>query len=68
MLQGRATQLFKAGYKTLNDVAKANKKELYNAIDHLPLKVAREMIASAKVRNQLFFKKYLNLIYLKCMC
>lgn len=49
LLQGRATQLFKAGYKTLNDVAKSNKKELCNSIDHLPLKVAREMIASAKV-------------------
>lgn len=49
ILQGRATQLFKAGYKTLNDVAKANKKELCSVIDHLPLKVAREMIASAKV-------------------
>ncbi|XP_050430303.1 helicase POLQ-like isoform X2 [Adelges cooleyi] len=46
---GRATQLYKAGYKTLNDVAKANKKELCNAIDHLPLKVAREIIASAKL-------------------
>lgn len=47
--QGRATQLFKAGYKTLNDVAKANKRELCNGINHLSLKVAREMIASAKV-------------------
>ncbi|XP_015377431.1 PREDICTED: helicase POLQ-like [Diuraphis noxia] len=46
---GRATQLYKAGYKTLNDVAKANKKELCNVINHLPLKVAREMIASAKL-------------------
>lgn len=42
-------QLYKAGYKTLNEVAKANKKELCKVIDHLPLKVAREMIASAKV-------------------
>ncbi|VVC28997.1 Hypothetical protein CINCED_3A019032 [Cinara cedri] len=46
---GRATQLFKAGYKTLNDVAKANKKELCNVVNNLPLKVAREMIASAKL-------------------
>ncbi|KAF0759569.1 helicase POLQ-like isoform X1 [Aphis craccivora] len=46
---GRAMQLYKAGYKTLNDVAKANKKELCKVIDHLPLKVAREMIASAKL-------------------
>lgn len=49
LIQGRASQLYKAGYKTLNDVAKANKKELCSVINHLPLKVAREMIASAKV-------------------
>lgn len=49
LFQGRATQLYKAGYKTLNDVAKANKKELCDVINHLPLKVSREMIASAKV-------------------
>lgn len=55
MLQGRATQLYKAGYKTLNDVAKANKKELCNSINHLPLNVAREIIAFAKVNSFLFF-------------
>ncbi|XP_050522827.1 helicase POLQ-like isoform X2 [Daktulosphaira vitifoliae] len=46
---GRATQLYKAGYKTLSDVAKANKKELCKNIDHLSMKVAREIIASAKL-------------------
>jgi len=55
VLQGRATQLYKAGYKTLNDVAKANKKELCNSINHLPLNVAREIIAFAKVNSFLFF-------------
>jgi hypothetical protein len=35
----------------LNDVAKANKKKLCNDISHLSIKVAREMIASAKVNT-----------------
>lgn len=58
LIQGRASQLYKAGYKTLNDVAKANKKELCNVINHLPLKVAREIIASAKV-NAFFIYNYI---------
>jgi len=44
----------------LNDVAKANKKELCKVIDHLPLKVAREMIASAKVN---FFFIYYSILF-----
>jgi hypothetical protein len=52
--QGRAQQLFKAGYKTLLDVASANPKEMASKIEHLPIKVANQLVSSAKVSTLLF--------------
>ncbi|CAB3374017.1 Hypothetical predicted protein [Cloeon dipterum] len=47
--KGRAQQLFKAGYKTLLDVASANPKEMVGKIEHLPTKVANQLVSSAKM-------------------
>lgn len=48
-LQGRAKQLYKAGYKTPQDLANADPLGLVSAVDHLPRKVAYEIVAAAKV-------------------
>jgi POLQ-like helicase len=50
-VQGRARQLYKAGYKTLHDVAKADAKQMVCSIDHMPKKVANQIIAAAKVSD-----------------
>lgn len=47
--QGRATQLYKAGYKTLKDIVNADPVKLVSSIDHLPRRVAYEIVAAAKV-------------------
>lgn len=47
--RGRARQLYKAGYKTLQDVAKADAKQMVCSIDHMPKKVANQIIAAAKL-------------------
>ncbi|OQR66456.1 helicase POLQ-like [Tropilaelaps mercedesae] len=46
--RGRARQLYSAGFKTLSAVAKANPNELVNKVDHLPRKVATQLVAAAK--------------------
>ena len=48
--------LHRAGYKTVNDVAKATPKDLVNVVEHLSLHIARQIVDSAKV----IFKKLLN--------
>ncbi|XP_035673236.1 helicase POLQ-like [Branchiostoma floridae] len=47
--QGRARQLYKAGYKTLQDLAHAETESLVQNIQHMPRKVAYQIIAAAKV-------------------
>ncbi|XP_066277516.1 helicase POLQ-like isoform X1 [Branchiostoma lanceolatum] len=47
--QGRARQLYKAGYKTLQDLAHAETETLVQNIQHMPRKVAYQIIAAAKV-------------------
>ncbi|XP_046445398.1 helicase POLQ-like isoform X1 [Daphnia pulex] len=47
--KGRARMLFKAGFRTLTDVAKTNPEELVSRVDHLPKRSALQMIAAAKV-------------------
>ena len=48
-LQGRARQLYKAGYKTLQLVANADPLEIVKSVDHMPKKVAIQIVAAAKV-------------------
>jgi hypothetical protein len=43
--------LYKAGYKTLQDVAKADAKQMVCSIDHMPKKIANQIIAAAKVSD-----------------
>lgn len=47
--QSRARQLFNAGYKTIRSIAAAKAEELVESIEHLPRRVANQMIAAAKV-------------------
>lgn len=47
--KGRARLLYKAGYRTLTDVAKTNPDELTARVEHLPRRTAQQMIAAAKV-------------------
>lgn len=47
--QSRAKQLYSAGFKSLEDVAKANANELVDKIEHLTNRVARQLISAAKV-------------------
>ncbi|XP_017776106.1 PREDICTED: helicase POLQ-like [Nicrophorus vespilloides] len=47
--QNRARQLFQAGYKTLQSVAKAKPEDLMNAIEYMSRKLANQLIAAAKM-------------------
>ncbi|XP_071452679.1 helicase POLQ-like [Hetaerina americana] len=47
--RGRARQLYNAGFKTLGDVANSTPQQLVNSIDHMPRKVAQQIIAAAKL-------------------
>ena len=49
--QGRARALYAAGYKTLSDVANAEPEVLVRTLDHLPRRVARQIVDSAKVSD-----------------
>lgn len=53
--KARASQLFNAGYKTLASIASADIGALVRSIDHLSKKVARQMVASAKVSLSVFY-------------
>lgn len=53
MLKGRAKQLYSAGYKKIEDIAKAKAKDLTANLEHLPLRVANQLISAAKVFNEL---------------
>ena len=46
--QGRAKQLVNAGYKTLRHLAHADPAELVANIQHLPKKVADQIVAAAR--------------------
>ena len=47
--QNRAKQLYKAGYKTLASIAKANPNDLIKDIEHLSRNTANQLIATSKV-------------------
>lgn len=47
--KGRARLLYKAGFRTLADVAKSTTEELAARIEYLPKRIAQQMIGAAKV-------------------
>lgn len=49
LFQGRARQLYNAGYKMLSDIAKANPSELVKQIDYLPRRIASQIVSAAKM-------------------
>lgn len=57
---GRAKQLYNAGYKTLQSIATASSRDLVNSIDHMNYRVAKQLIAAAKVRENQRCIKNLN--------
>ena len=46
--KGRAQLLFKAGFRSLADVAKSTPEELSSRVDHLPRRTAHQMIDAAR--------------------
>lgn len=46
--KGRAQLLFKAGFRSLADVAKSTPEELASKVDHLPKRTAHQMISAAQ--------------------
>lgn len=53
--QGRAKQLYNAGYKSLMHLANANPEVLIRTIDHLSRRQAKQIVSSAKVSQQTIF-------------
>ncbi|XP_054996817.1 helicase POLQ-like isoform X1 [Sorex araneus] len=49
VLEGRAKQLYSAGYKSLVHLANANPEELIRTIDHLSRRQAKQIVSSAKM-------------------
>ncbi|XP_063926128.1 helicase POLQ-like isoform X2 [Zophobas morio] len=47
--QSRARQLFNAGYKSIRSIAAASVESLVENIEHMPRRVAKQMIAAAKM-------------------
>lgn len=47
---GRARQLYNAGYRSLRDVAGAEATRLIREVDHMPRKVAYQIVAAAKLQ------------------
>ncbi|XP_075164699.1 mutagen-sensitive 301 [Haematobia irritans] len=45
----RARQLYTAGYKTIEDIAKCRPMELVKSLEHMPLRIAKEIISAAKI-------------------
>uniref|UniRef100_A0A1I8M9D2 Helicase POLQ-like n=1 Tax=Musca domestica TaxID=7370 RepID=A0A1I8M9D2_MUSDO len=45
----RAKQLYAAGYKTIEDIAKCRPMQLVKSVEHMPLRIAKEIISAAKI-------------------
>ncbi|XP_061402478.1 helicase POLQ-like [Musca vetustissima] len=45
----RAKQLYSAGYKTIEDIAKCRPMQLVKSVEHMPLRIAKEIISAAKI-------------------
>lgn len=52
---GRASQLYKAGFTNLQIIAKAKCQDLVESIEFMPHRVAKQLIAAAKVNFQIIF-------------
>lgn len=66
MLQGRAKQLYNAGYKKIEDVARAKPKELVTNIEHMNFRLASQLVSAAKVIIwNLFEHFFLYRLYMK---
>lgn len=48
-LKGRAKQLYNAGYKKIEDIARAKPKELMSNIEHVNFRLAHQLVSAAKV-------------------
>lgn len=59
LLQGRARQLYKAGYRNLQSIAKADVREIKEKIPYLSNKMVMQIITAAKVSCYII-KKYIN--------
>lgn len=49
-IQGRAKQLYNTGYKNIQQVAFADPNDLARNIVNMPYRVARDVVAAAKVQ------------------
>jgi len=47
--QNRARQLFQAGFKTLQSIAKANPDDLMESVEYMTRKLANQLVAAAKL-------------------
>ncbi|XP_022231027.2 helicase POLQ-like [Drosophila obscura] len=45
----RAKQLYAAGFRTIEDLAKIRPRNLVQAVEHMPLRVATEIVSAAKI-------------------
>ncbi|XP_020715008.1 helicase POLQ-like isoform X1 [Ceratitis capitata] len=45
----RAKQLYSAGFKTIEDIAKCKPINLVRSVEHMPMKIAKEIISAAKI-------------------
>ncbi|XP_053952695.1 helicase POLQ-like isoform X2 [Anastrepha ludens] len=45
----RAKQLYRAGFKTIEAIAKCKPIQLSSSVEHMPMKIAKEIISAAKI-------------------
>ncbi|XP_036335802.1 helicase POLQ-like isoform X1 [Rhagoletis pomonella] len=45
----RAKQLYSAGFKTIEDIAKCKPIDLVRLVEHMPMKISKEIISAAKI-------------------
>ncbi|XP_073838797.1 mutagen-sensitive 301 [Musca autumnalis] len=45
----RARQLYSAGFKSIEDIAKCRPMQLVKSVEHMPLRIAKEIISAAKI-------------------
>jgi len=58
--------LYKAGYKTLQSIAKADPREIKETIPYLNYKIIAQIIAAAKVNHIIYtYKNFVLLLIMK---
>ena len=62
LLQGKARLLYKAGFKSLQEIAHCEPQDLVSKVDYMSRAQARQIKASATVRFSFYYK--FNLAYL----